>query len=86
MRTTSPGPTTSRRAGTPTPWPASRTWTPADRSVSAYRFHDDDPIFFQKGLRLTCRNGDTEHGTKEGPAWGGPPATTFTTYAWVYQW
>ena len=59
---------------------------PADRSVSAYRFHDEDPIFFQKGLRLTCRNGDTEHATKEGAAWGGPPATTFTTYAWVYQW
>ena len=59
---------------------------PATRSVSAYRFHDEDPIFFQKGLRLTCRNGDTEHGTKEGSAWGGPPSSTFTTYAWVYQW
>ena len=57
-----------------------------NRSVSAYRFHDDDPVFFQKGLRLTCRDGDTEHATPSGPAWGGPPATTFTTYAWVYQW
>ena len=41
-----------------------------DRTVSAYRFHDADPLFFQKGLRLTCRDGDTEHGTKDGPAWG----------------
>ncbi len=59
---------------------------PATRTVSAYRFHDEDPIFFQKGIRLTCRNGDTEHAAKEGPAVGGPPATQFTTYAWVYQW
>jgi hypothetical protein len=31
---------------------------PRDNSFSAYRFHDDDPIFFAKGLRLTCRCGE----------------------------
>ncbi len=55
-------------------------------SFSAYRFHDD-PIFFDQGLRLTCRNGETEHGTDEGNvACEMPPATMFTTYTWVYQW
>lgn len=54
---------------------------------SAYRFHDDDPLFFQDGLRLTCRNGETAHGTAEGPlANGQPPRTRYTTYAWIYQW
>ena len=36
-------------------------------SFSAYRFHDQDPLIFKDGLRLTCRNGETEHGTAEGP-------------------
>ena len=57
-----------------------------DRSFSAYRFHDQDPIFFRTGLRLTCRCGETEHGTKDGKAVGDPPETQYTTYAWVYQW
>ena len=56
-------------------------------SFSAYRFHDEDPLFFQNGLRLTCRNGETAHGTPEGPvAYKQPPTTRYTTYAWVYQW
>lgn len=56
-------------------------------TFSAYRFHDDDPIFFEEGLRLTCRNGETEHGTDEGSvAFKMPPPTAFTTYAWVYEW
>ncbi|HEX5790880.1 MAG TPA: DUF2961 domain-containing protein, partial [Luteolibacter sp.] len=56
-------------------------------SFSAYRFHDQDPIFFQNGLRLTCRNGETKHGTAEGPvAYKTPPPTEFMTYTWVYQW
>jgi hypothetical protein len=53
---------------------------------SAYRFHDDDPLFFQDGLRLTCRCGETEHGTLEGAGYLKPPRTRFTTYAWVYRW
>ena len=55
---------------------------PKDHSFSAYRFHDDDPIFFQKGLRLTCRCGE-----KAGNhTFGNPKATTYTTYAWLYEW
>jgi hypothetical protein len=50
--------------------------------VSAYRFHDDDPVFFQKGLRLTARCGDQV----EGKTIGDPPPTTYTTYTWLYQW
>ncbi len=54
---------------------------------SAYRFHDDDPLFFSEGIRLTCRNGETEHGTAKGPvAYTAPPRTNYTTYAWVYGW
>lgn len=53
-----------------------------DKSFSAYRFHDDDPIFFQKGLRLTCRCGEKagEH------VFGQPMETTYTTYVWLYEW
>lgn len=54
---------------------------------SAYRIHDQDPLFFNNGLRLTCRNGETEHGTAQGPvAYKKPPKSKFTTYTWVYQW
>jgi hypothetical protein len=56
------------------------------QSFSAYRFHDEDPIFFNRGLRLTCRCGETEDGSKSGPPAGNPPPTRYTTYAWVYQW
>jgi len=55
---------------------------------SAYRFHDDDPLFFQNGLRLTCRCGETEHGTLD-KSLGDlerPPKTCYTTYVWIYQW
>lgn len=54
-----------------------------DKSTfSAYRFHDDDPVFFQEGLRLTCRCGEEIGGKKLHD----PPETEFTTYAWIYQW
>ena len=57
------------------------------KSFSAFRIHDDDPIFFSSGLRVTCRNGETVHGTPEGPAaFKPPPRTRYTTYSWVYQW
>ena len=56
-------------------------------SFSAYRFHDDDPIFFQDGFRLTCRCGETEHGATTGKvAYMSPTQTRFTTYVWMYQW
>jgi hypothetical protein len=54
---------------------------------SAYRFHDEDPIIFQDGLRLTCRCGETEHGdTDSDVAYLNPPPTRFTAYTWVYEW
>ncbi len=57
----------------------------AAAQVSAYRFHDEDPLFFQRGLRLTCRCGDTEHATLQGTPYLAPQPTRFTTYAWVYH-
>lgn len=58
-----------------------------NHSFSAYRFHDDDPIFFQNGLRLTCRCGETEHGETDGTqAYLNPTPTRYTTYVWIYQW
>ena len=49
---------------------------------SAYRFHEDDPVFFQKGLRLTCRCGE-KIGDK---IFHDPPPARYTTYVWLYQW
>jgi hypothetical protein len=57
-----------------------------DRTFSAYRFHEEDPVFFHSGLRLTCRCGETEDGSKQGKTAGDPPETQYTTYTWVYQW
>ena len=56
-------------------------------NFSAYRIHDDDPIFFNDGLRLTCRCGESFHGDlndKKGHM--NPTKTRYTTYTWVYQW
>jgi hypothetical protein len=49
---------------------------------SAYRFHDEDPLFFQNGLRLTNRVGD-KVGNR---VIGDPPRTRYTIYVWIYQW
>ena len=54
----------------------------ADHTFSAYRFHDDDPLFFRKGLRLTCRCGEAAGSH----VYGDPKPTTYTTYTWVYEW
>jgi hypothetical protein len=53
-----------------------------NRTFSAYRFHDDDPVYFRKGLRLTCRCGEELNGKMLHD----PPETEFTTYTWVYEW
>ena len=53
-------------------------------TFSAYRFHDDDPIFFRQGLRLTNRAGEQDQQT--GRVYGDPQETTYTTYTWIYQW
>lgn len=50
-------------------------------SFSAYRFHEQDPVFFQNGLRLTCRCGEEI----DGQVWH-PKETTYTTYTWLYEW
>jgi len=54
----------------------------AANEFSAYRFHEDDPVFFQKGLRLTGRCGEKIGGHIFHDA---PPAR-YTTYVWLYQW
>jgi hypothetical protein len=51
-------------------------------AFSGYRFHDDDPVFFQNGFRLTCRCGEELNGAMLHD----PPPTVFTVYTWLYQW
>ena len=49
---------------------------------SGYRLHEDDPVFFQDGMRLTNRCGE-KIGDK---VFHDPPKTRYTTYTWVYLW
>lgn len=49
---------------------------------SAYRFHDQDPVFFRDGLRLTMRCGE-KIGDR---VFHDAPAATYTVYTWVYHW
>lgn len=53
-----------------------------ENEFAAYRLHEDDPVFFQNGLRLTNRCGE-KIGDK---AFHDPPKTRYTTYVWMYQW
>ncbi|MFC2123580.1 DUF2961 domain-containing protein [Bacteroidota bacterium] len=53
-----------------------------ENEFSAYRLHEDDPVFFQNGLRLTNRCGEMI-GNK---VFHDPPETIYTTYVWVYEW
>ncbi len=57
-------------------------FNPQENEFSAYRFHEDDPLFFQNGLRLTCRCGE-KIGDK---VFHDPPPTEYTTYVWLYRW
>jgi hypothetical protein len=50
-------------------------------SFSAYRFHEEDPLFYQDGLRLTITCGEQT----EVKTWK-PWPTTYTAYVWVYEW
>jgi hypothetical protein len=52
------------------------------REFSAYRLHEEDPIFFQNGFKLTNRCGE-KIGDK---VFHDPPETRYTTYVWVYEW
>jgi hypothetical protein len=59
-----------------------------DHSFSAYRFHEQDPIFFEKGLRLTLKCGEqigNQRHNERTQTWKAPP-TTYTTYVWIYEW
>jgi hypothetical protein len=49
---------------------------------SAYRFHEEDPIIFQKGFRLAWRNGEE----KDGKPYGMPQRSRATSYVWLYEW
>lgn len=49
---------------------------------SAYRFHEDDPIIFQKGFRLAWRNGEE----KDGKPYGSPQHSRASSYVWLYEW
>ena len=71
-------------------------------AVSAYRYHEEDPIAFSGGVRFVWRIGDlintvdAEHADspkcyidKQGPndrVVGNPKPTTVSSYAWVYSW
>jgi hypothetical protein len=56
-----------------------------EKELSAYRFHEADPIVFHNGLRLTIRAGEKIDGKLFNPET--PPAETiFTVYVWVYEW
>ena len=59
-----------------------------ENSFSAYRFHEEDPVLFKKGLRLTLRCGERMESWRLKPkpeVWDSPP-TTYTTYVWIYEW
>lgn len=55
---------------------------PGSSKFSAYRFHEDDPIPFQRGMRLVWRNGEELGGHR----FGDPKPTTVTSYVWTYEW
>jgi len=63
-------------------------------TLSAYKIHEDDPLFFTRGgFVFVWRNGDTQDpktGHKcaddRGPTVGNPQISTVTTYCWVYEW
>jgi len=53
-----------------------------ENEFSAYRLHEDDPVFFQNGLRLTNRCGEK----MDEKVFHDPPQTRYTTYVWIYEW
>lgn len=66
---------------------------PGNLQISSYRFHDVDPLFFNDGLLLVMRNGETvdSDGIKcrletGGKPHGNPSNTTLSSYAWLYTW
>lgn len=55
---------------------------PERNRFSAYRIHDDDPVFFRRGLRLTLRCGET----RDGQAFHHPPPAVYSACVWAYEW
>lgn len=53
-------------------------------SISAYRYHDEDPVVFSDGFRLSCRCGE-RRGEKTFGTTGHPQPAKYTTYAWIYE-
>jgi len=67
--------------------------SPQKAIVSAYRFHEEDPLPFDNGFRFVWRNGDTvdPSGRKcfmqsGGKVVGNPGLSNVTSYGWVYVW
>jgi len=67
--------------------------TSSSATVSAYRFHETDPLPFDNGLLLHWRNGDTVDpaGRKcymqsGGNIVGSPGPSNVVSYGWVYTW
>jgi len=66
----------------------------ATGTLSAYKIHEDDPLFFSRGgFQFVWRNGDTQDPTSghkcandKGPTVGNPQQSVVTTYCWVYEW
>jgi len=60
-------------------------------TVSAYRFHEVDPIVWQNTFQMVWRNGDTVNANNQkciddnGTPVGNPGVSLVTTYAWVYH-
>jgi hypothetical protein len=54
----------------------------SDSTMSAYRFHEEDPVFFNQSFRLTLRCGEEI----DGKIFHDPQPTTYTTYVWTYEW
>jgi len=64
-----------------------------DGSLSAYKVHDRDALFFSSGgFTMTWRNGDYQDLTtgrkcvNHGSPNGNPQQSVVTSYAWVYEW
>jgi hypothetical protein len=52
---------------------------------AGYRIHERDPFYFKKGLRLTCRAGETWP-EKNDIQLHDAPNSKYTTYTWIYEW
>jgi hypothetical protein len=62
-------------------------------TLSAYRFHHNDPLVFSNGVKMVWRNGDTtgSNGLKcltesGGSPVGNPQPANLLIYTWVYTW